>query len=78
MVSGGREIESFWLFCALLSKKKQLGEPDMAGLSGMFTEHFPMLIMYTKVFHVLFDEYLPDLKEKLDDMPDALWINKWI
>lgn len=50
----------------------------MAGLSGMFTEQFPMLLMYVKVFHKLFDEYLPDLKDRLDELPDALWINKWI
>ena len=78
MVSGSREVESFWLFASIMSKRKELGEPNMIGLSGMFTEHFPMLFMYVKVFHELFEEYLPELSDHLSDLPDALWINKWI
>lgn len=76
MVSGSREKESFWLFSALLAKHK-ISEPKMGGLNGFFSEGFPTLLKYVQVFHVLFDEYLPTLKEHLADLPDLLWINKW-
>ena len=50
----------------------------MVGLSGMFSEQFPILILYVKIFHIFFEEYLPELKDHMQDLPDALWINKWI
>ena len=54
MVSASREKESFWFFASLLSKKKQDGEPVMLGLSEMFSEGFPLLLVYVKVFHYFF------------------------
>lgn len=50
----------------------------MVGLSDLFTEGFPILLQYVKVFHVLFEELLPDLFDHFQVMDDALWINKWI
>ena len=78
MVSGSREKESFWFFCSLLTKKK-IGNPIMGGLNGFFSDGFPTLLKYVKVFHVLFKEELPELYAHLHDMdlPDLLWINKW-
>ena len=54
MVSGSRENESFWLFCALLTKHK-ISEPYMGGLNGFFSDGFPTLLRYVKVFHVFMD-----------------------
>ena len=76
MMSGSREKESYWLFCALLAKHK-LTEPVMGGLNGFFTDGFPTLLTYVKVFHILFDEYMPELHAHLAELPDLLWINKW-
>ena len=76
MVSGSREKESFWFFCGLLTKHK-IAEPKMAGLNGFFSDGFPTLLRYVQVFHVLFEQYLPELRAHLDDLPDLLWINKW-
>ena len=77
MMSGCREKESFWFFCALLSKRNIEGQPIMCGLNGFFSEDFPMLIRYVKVFHVLMQREMPDLHDHLEALPDALWINKW-
>lgn len=76
MVSGSREKESFWFFCALLTKHK-IREPVMCGLNGFFSDGFPTLLRSVQVFHVLFAQYLPELSEHLSDLPDLLWINKW-
>lgn len=76
MVSGSREKESFWLFCALLTKHK-ITEPTMAGLNGFFSDGFPTLLRFVQIFHVLFVQYLPELSEHLSELPDLLWINKW-
>ena len=54
MVSGSREKESFWFFCALLTKRKSV-EPVMGGLNGFFSDDFPTLQKYVRVFHHLFE-----------------------
>jgi len=77
MVSGSREKESFWFFCALLHKCNIEGQPVMCGLNGFFTDGFPTLLRYVKVFHALMDLFMPDLHSHLEDLPDLLWINKW-
>ena len=76
MVSGSREKESFWFFCALLAKHKTT-EPIMGGLNGFFSDGFPTLLKYMSVFHVLFEEYMPELHAHLEVLPDMMWINKW-
>lgn len=75
MVSGSREKESFWFFCALLTEHKQM--PIMGGLNGFFSDGFPLLLKYVRVLHVLMDQYMPVLHDHLSDLPDLLWINKW-
>lgn len=76
MVSGSREKESFWFFCALLTKRKSV-EPVMGGLNGFFSDGFPTLQKYVRVFHYLFESYMPELHSHFDGIPDLLWINKW-
>ena len=79
MMSGSREKESFWFFCALLTKRK-IAEPIMGGLNGFFSDGFPTLLKYVRVFHNLFEQHLPELKAHMIDnelIPDSLWITKW-
>ena len=76
MMSGSREKESFWLFCALLTKRK-ISEPIMGGLNGFFSDGFPTLLKYVRVFHYLFEQNMPELHAHMIDIPDLLWINKW-
>ena len=76
MVSGSREKESFWFFCGLLTKRKSV-EPVMGGLNGFFSDGFPTLLKYVRVFHYLFEQAMPELHAHFDGIPDLLWINKW-
>ena len=76
MVSGSREKESFWFFSSLLTKHK-ISKPVMGGLNGFFSDGFPTLLQYVKVFHVFMDMFLPELHKHLSELPDLLWINKW-
>jgi len=79
MISGCRESESFWLFAALLSNKTDK-PPKMAGIHGLYSNGFPLLIKLLKIFNVLFKEFLPDLHAHFyeESIPDLLWINKWL
>ena len=77
MMSGSREKESFWFFVGLLAKRKVKPDPFMGGINGFFGDGFPLLQRYVKVFHVLMDQYMPELHSHLEDLPDLLWINKW-
>ena len=61
MVSGGREKESFWVFCALMEKR--LCPPIMDGLTDFFTDGFPLTFKYIEVFNKFFVQILPDLYE---------------
>jgi len=49
----------------------------MCGLNGFFSDGFPTLLRYVRVFHELMEIYLPELHEHLAELPDLLWINKW-
>jgi hypothetical protein len=79
MTSGCKETESFWLFAALLSHRTDK-TPKMAGLHGLYSQGFPLLIKFLKIFDVLFEELLPELHAHFieESIPDLLWINKWL
>jgi Rab-GTPase-TBC domain len=79
MTSGCKETESFWLFAALLNNRMDK-PPKMAGLHGLYSQGFPLLIKLLKIFDVLFQELLPDLHAHFieENIPDLLWINKWL
>jgi hypothetical protein len=51
----------------------------MAGLNGMYGFTLPLLVKYQEVFHVLFEEQLPGLRQHFinEDMPDLIWLTKW-
>jgi hypothetical protein len=51
----------------------------MAGLHGLYSPGFPLLLKISEVFHVLFEEHLPNLRAHFIDegLPDLLWITKW-
>ena len=42
IVSGGREKEAFWVFTALLHKSDR--QPMMAGLNGLYSSGFGLLV----------------------------------
>jgi hypothetical protein len=62
MVSGGQEKETFWVFNALLQKRKEV--PDMDGLRGFYKLGFPLWHKYCHVFNMFFKEILPQLYER--------------
>ena len=49
----------------------------MGGLNGFYNDGFPTLMKYVEVFHVLFENAMPQLHDHLSELPDLLWINKW-
>jgi len=60
MVSGGLEVESFWVFSGLLATRTQQ-YPIMDGLTDFFIDDFPLVFKYMEVFKIFFSEILPDL-----------------
>lgn len=78
MVSGSREKESFYFFCSLLTKSVNNSDcAEMCGVSGFFASGFRALLLQIKVFHRLFKKFLPKLQKHLENIPDALYLNKW-
>jgi hypothetical protein len=65
MISGGEEIESFWVFSGLLSLRNE-EYPIMDGLTGFFTDGFPLVFKYIDIFDRFFSEILPDLREHFE------------
>ena len=59
MVSGDREKETFWVFNALLQKRREI--PDMDGLREFYMQGFPLWHKYCAVFNNFFKEILPQL-----------------
>ena len=51
----------------------------MAGLHGFYSEGFPNLQKYQRVFTEIFAEMLPNLKDRFEDegLPELMWITKW-
>jgi hypothetical protein len=62
-MSGGNEVESFWLFASLLGRfprKSQSGEElyeqkfKFDGIKGFYKKNFPILMVYCEVFEIIF------------------------
>lgn len=71
LISGGNEIESFYmleLFCNKYSMR------------GFYIENMPELKKCIFVFNCLFKKFLPKLFKHFEDteVPSDLWISKWI
>jgi hypothetical protein len=51
----------------------------MSGLHGFFSQGFPLLLKFLKIFNILFEELLPELFAHFQEegIPDLLWIHKW-
>ena len=78
MVSGAKEVESFWVFNSLMEKR--LDEPPiMDGLTDFYTEGFPLTFKYIEVFNRFFIQILPDLREHFEQESvfPQLWLLKW-
>jgi hypothetical protein len=59
LVHGGKEVDAFWSFVALMSTHKTT--PVMDGLRGLFKSHFSVLHLYYYQFERIFKDELPDL-----------------
>jgi len=72
MVSGGNEVETFWMFVTMARDPKFL-------LMGLFEKGFPLLDFYTFIFYELLETEMPALHEHLkqQQLPDPLWLYKW-
>ena len=81
MISGSREKEAFWFFAGLLTKSNeeqtQMILTDFIGISGFFKTGFHDLLEQIRIFHIYFKKYLPKLQKHFENVPDALWLNKW-
>jgi len=72
LVSGGNELEAFWMFITLAKDHRFL-------MMGLFESGFPLLEFYTYVFYQVLEEELPEVHEhiKQQGVPDPLWLYKW-
>jgi len=72
LVSGGNELEAFWMFITLAKDHRFL-------MMGLFESGFPLLDFYTYVFYRVLEEELPEVYEHIKEqgIPDPLWLYKW-
>jgi len=72
MVSGGNEVETFWMFVSLARDPRFL-------MMGLFERGFPLLDFYSFIFYELLEAEMPALHEhiKQQQIPDPLWLYKW-
>jgi hypothetical protein len=72
LVSGGKEMETFWAFVTLARDVKFL-------VMGFFEKDFPLLELYMHIFYELLLVKMPNLYTHLKSqlIPDQLWLLKW-
>jgi hypothetical protein len=72
LVSGGNELEAFWMYVALSRDPKFL-------IMGVFDYHFPLLDFYTAFFFDALEQKLPKIAQHLKQvhLPNGLWLVKW-
>lgn len=70
LLSGGNELETFWMFVGICEKYHFL---------GMFEEGFPLYILLENVFQKSFQKNLPKLYSHLDEkgLLSISYIFKW-
>ena len=73
MISGGNELETFWLFVTLARN------PEF-NLIGLFEDGFPFINLHVSLFHQIFKKELPALYDHVQSLmlPDSLWISNWL
>jgi len=72
LVSGGKELEAFWVYVTLARDVKFL-------LMGFYEKDFPLLEFYMHTFYELLQVKSPNLYKHLKAqlIPDQLWLLKW-
>ncbi len=72
MLSGGNELEAFWVFVALIRDHRYL-------MMGFFEKEFPLLEFYLYIFYYILEEELPFVHRHLKQqmIPDQFWVFKW-
>mmetsp|Transcript_22430 Transcript_22430/g.22226 ORF Transcript_22430/g.22226 Transcript_22430/m.22226 type:complete len:256 (-) Transcript_22430:5-772(-) len=76
MISGGREVETFWLFVALTEGQSETFTP---GIEKLYTEGFPLYFEFEQAFEGMFKENVPELQAHFDelDFKGPIWLQKW-
>lgn len=72
LVSGGNELQAFWMFVALARDPKFL-------VMGLFEKDFPLTNFYIFVMFKVLKEEMPELYYhiKKQQIPSELWLLKW-
>ena len=72
LVSGGNELEAFWMFASLARDPKFL-------LMGIFDKDFPLLGFYVFVTYEVLRVRLPKVYNHIieEQVPPELWLSKW-
>lgn len=73
LVSGGQEIETFWMFVNLIRNS------DFQ-MSGFYENGFPLLKLYSHMFFKLLEKRNKKLFIHLKnaDLPESVWLTKWL
>lgn len=76
IISEFNEVDTIYMLMSLFMFT--FGENNL-GLRGFYIDEFPLLRLYVYVFEVVFNKYLPELKQHFDklEVPNELWISKW-
>jgi hypothetical protein len=76
IISDFNEIDTLHMMMSLFMFT--FGE-DNLGVRGFYINEFPLLKLYVYVFEVIFNKFLPELKQHFDklEVPNELWISKW-
>jgi len=76
IISDFNEVDTLYMMMSLFMFT--FGENNL-GIRGFYINEFPLLRLYVYVFEVVFNKFLPELKQHFDklEVPNELWISKW-
>ena len=79
LVSNGNELDSFFLLISNFSSTFKERKKYDYSFRGLFSEEFPLLYFFNFIFDILLQEYIPEVKNHLDEMGITydLWIGQW-
>ena len=73
------ERDTFFLLISIFSDTFKIRKKYEYSFRGLFCEEFPFLYFLNSVFELLLEQYIPDLKNHLDNLGITidLWMGKW-
>ena len=73
------ERDTFFLLISIFSDTFKIRKKYEYSFRGLFYEEFPLLYFLNSVFELLLEQYIPDLKNHLDNLGITidLWMGKW-